>query len=144
MSLQEKQSILSWLDAEILKLVDEESVAEEIQQADSFRKEVYAVMVKLDRHSIRSSPSVALDSSAGHSLTQSDPPSHDNKLKFPKLTIHPFEGKITTWTTFRDSYQAAIDHNSSLSHINKFNYLRSLLQESALDAIVGLTLTAAN
>ena len=58
MSLQEKLGVLSWLNAEILELVNEEFVAEEIEQAGSSREEVYAVMVKRDWHSIWSSPLV--------------------------------------------------------------------------------------
>ena len=38
----------------------------------------------------------------------------------------------------------AIHDNASLLDIDKFNYLRLLLQGSALDALSGLTLTAAN
>ena len=73
-----------------------------------------------------------------------DPPRHEAKVKLPKLTIHPFKGDLTTWTTFWDSFEAAIHNSPGLSDIDKINYLRSLLQGSALDAISGLTLTAAN
>ena len=40
--------------------------------------------------------------------------------------------------------QGSHPRNHSLSEIDKFNYLRSLLQGPALDAVSGLTLTAAN
>ena len=45
---------------------------------------------------------------------------------------------------FWDSIEVAIHNNRSLSNIEKFNYLRSLLQGPALDTIAGLTLTDAN
>ena len=45
---------------------------------------------------------------------------------------------------FWDSYKSAIHDNDSRSDIDKFIYLRSLLERSALDAISGMTLTAAN
>ncbi len=45
---------------------------------------------------------------------------------------------------FWDSYRAAIHDNPELSNIEKFNYLRSLVSHSALDAISGLTLTDSN
>ena len=54
-------------------------------------------------------------------------------VKLPKLAIRPFNGDITTWTTFWDSFES-----------DKFNYLRSLLEKSAAEAISGLTLTADN
>ena len=59
----------------------------------------------------------------------------------PKLIIKPFNGNLTAWTPFWDSY---IHDNPELSNIDTFNYLRSLVSHSALDAISGLTLTDAN
>ena len=48
------------------------------------------------------------------------------------------------WTTFWESFESAVHKNLSLSNINKFNYLNSLLDQSAADAIVGLPLTSSN
>ena len=66
------------------------------------------------------------------------------KVKLSKLMIQPFRGELTTWNTFWDCYDAAIHSNRLLSDIEKFNYLRSLVQGPALDAITGLALTATN
>ena len=68
----------------------------------------------------------------------------ETRIKLPKLTIRPFEGDITQWTTFWDSYNSAIHANTSLSDMDKFNYLRSLLRGAACEAVSGLTLTGAN
>ena len=65
-------------------------------------------------------------------------------MKLPKLVIRNFGGDITGWTTFWDSFESAIDQNPGLSEIDKFNYLKSLLEKSAAEAISGLTLTADN
>jgi len=56
----------------------------------------------------------------------------------------PVELDLTAWIRFWDSYKVAIHENHSLSEIDKFNYLNSLLQGPALDAVSGFTLTAAN
>ena len=48
------------------------------------------------------------------------------------------------WTTFWDSYEAAVHKNSWPSDIDKFNYLKSLLERMASEAISGLTLTSTN
>ena len=72
------------------------------------------------------------------------PPPSDDRIKLPKLTIPPFEGDITQWTPFWDSYESAIHQNSSLTEIDKFNYLRSLLKGAGREAISGLMLTTAN
>ena len=61
-----------------------------------------------------------------------------------KWTLKKFNGKMTSWVPFWDSYESSVQTNSRLSAIDKFVYLRSLLEVSAADAFSGLTLTAAN
>ena len=48
-----------------------------------------------------------------------------SRVKLPKLAIHSFNGDITKWPSFWDSYEAAIHNNNNLSEIEKFNYLNS-------------------
>ena len=83
----------------------------------------------------------------GHSPTSLVPAvsttSHP-QVKLPKLSIKKFNGDVTKWVTFWDSYNSSIHSNSSLSSIDKFNYLVSLVESSAAEAITGLTITAAN
>ena len=148
LSLQEKLDVLKQLDGEILGLVDEDAVADEIKQSDGFKEGVYTVMVRIESHERAASrcvtkpPPTSPTPGGGASIAAGS--SRDATVKLPKLTIQPFKGDLTTWTTFWDSYKAAIHDNASLSDIDKFNYLRSLLQASALDAVSGLTLPAAN
>ena len=47
-------------------------------------------------------------------------------------------------SSFWDLYDSAIHSNPSISKVNKFNYLKSLLEGNAARAIKGLTLTNAN
>jgi hypothetical protein len=60
-------------------------------------------------------------------------------LEFPK-----YGGKVTEWNSFWDLYDSAIHSNPTISKVNKFNYLQSLLEGQAARAIKGLTLTSAN
>ena len=96
------------------------------------------------------------------SSTPSDPGSHTNtpipsrsptppltggrspRVKLPKLSLKKFNGDLTRWTTFWDTFESAVHSNPSLTNIDKFNYLNSLLESAASDAISGLTLTSAN
>ena len=145
LSLQEKLDVLKHLDEEILELVDEDSVADEIEQSDGFKEQVYAIMVRVDSCGRRSRTATppAPPSPGGGALASAGA-SRDVTVRLPKLSIKPFKGDLTAWTTFWDSYKAAIHENLALSEIDKFNYLRSLLQGSAHEAVSGLTLTAAN
>ena len=66
------------------------------------------------------------------------------KVKLPKLTIKKFNGDLTKWFTFWDSFESAIHSNTTLSNVCKFNYLHSFSDSMASDAIPSLTLTSAN
>ena len=70
--------------------------------------------------------------------------SRGGKVKLPKLTLRKFSGDPTAWTPFWDSYESAIHQNPDLSDIDKFNYLQSLVEHSAAEAIAGLTLSSSN
>ena len=65
-------------------------------------------------------------------------------MKLPKLSLSHFSGNVTKWTTFWDSFESTVHNNDDLTDIDKFNYLRSLLDRTAYEAISGLTLSSAN
>ena len=64
-------------------------------------------------------------------------------MKLPKLSLPHFSGNIMKWDTFWASYESAIHKNDDLTDINKFNYLRLLLEHTAHEPIAGLTLSSA-
>ena len=65
-------------------------------------------------------------------------------VKLPKLSLKKFGGDLTKWTTFWDTFESAIHQNPTLTNIDKFSYLNSLLESTASEAVDGLTLTSAN
>ena len=69
---------------------------------------------------------------------------HAARVKLPKLALKRFNGDLTKWATFWDSFDSSIHNNPGLSGIDKFNYLNTLLEGPAAEAISGLKLTAAN
>ena len=66
------------------------------------------------------------------------------KANLPKLVIKKFYGEAHLWQEFWDSFKSSIDDNKNLSTIDKFNYLKNLLESNAYSTIAGLSLTAAN
>ena len=48
------------------------------------------------------------------------------------------------WPSFWDSYESAVHNSPDLTEVEKFNYLRSLLDGAAYDAIAGLTFSSVN
>ena len=69
---------------------------------------------------------------------------HSPRVKLPKLSLKRFNGDLTKWMTFWDTFESAVHNNPTLTSIDKFNYLNSLLESAAAEAIAGLTLTSAN
>ena len=69
---------------------------------------------------------------------------HGPKVKLPKLSLKKFNGEPTDWITFWDAFESSIHKNSELSDVDRFNYLHSLLEGTAADAISGLSLTSTN
>jgi len=64
--------------------------------------------------------------------------------KLPKLTLPTFSGNISEWQTFWDSFDSAVHQNPILTDVQKFSYLRSLIEGSAAMAIGGFPLTGRN
>ena len=98
LSLQEKLDVLKLLDSEFINLVDADHVADEIEQSDQFKEDVYAVLVQIDRISKAAD---CHDTTAPHSTLPSGMgPVSSSKVKLPKFTIQPFRGDLTAWSTF--------------------------------------------
>ena len=144
-SLKEKLDVLTTLDGDIINLVDEGSVGDEIEQADTFKEGIYSTLVKIEKYC--APPPVAPPTTVPTPPTTLSPATaseSSSRVRLPKLTIRPFNGDLTAWTTFWESYESSIHKNASLSDIDRFNYLRSLLEHTALEAISGLILTSTN
>ena len=131
LNLQEKMEVLSRLDEEVLDgLNDAEAMGRDIEEADEFRQTIHGAIEKAD---------TVLASSSVPGPAHSAP-----ATKLPELLLSKFDGDVTTWHSFWDSYESAVHNNASLSDVNKFTYLKSLVLKSAKDAIEGLALKAAN
>ena len=120
------------------------AVEEEIEQADAYKEKVYAATVDIDKHCTPVIVSRIPEAARASPKPAREPADSTTRVRLPKLSIRPFNGDMTTWTTFWESFESAIDSSTSLSPIDKFNYLRSLVDKSAAEAISGLTLTADN
>jgi hypothetical protein len=70
--------------------------------------------------------------------------SKNQNHKLPKLNLPVFSGNLLEWQTFWDCFETSIHSNNSLSDVEKFSYLRSLLCGEALQIVSGFTLTNTN
>ena len=163
-SLESKLQALTTLDDEILDLTDDDGVEAEIVQADEVKESIYRALSRLElalttppsrlpeTPAVRSSEPPTAEVTERRNLpedkpdeeTAHRPPWKEATVRLPKIALPRFGGDPVKWTSFWDSYQSAVHLNSALSDVDKFNYLRSLLDHTAFDAVAGLTLSEAN
>lgn len=66
------------------------------------------------------------------------------ELRMDKFILPTFDGDLTNWLSFRDQFSDLVDKNQKYTAITKFIQLRNHLKGSALEAIKGFKLSAAN
>jgi hypothetical protein len=147
-TLKEKLDILQNLDNDILAITEEKDIEKEIEESDLLRERIHATIVRIDSvvspMSLPPSPSPEGTQEEGNYHNSSTISHSSAKMKLPKLSLKKFKGDINGWTPFWDSYTSAIHDSPDLSDIDKFNYLNSLLESKAAEAIAGLKITSAN
>jgi len=144
LALKEKLETIKKLDAEIVDLIDEAVLTEEIEQADGYKETLFSALLKADKI-LKDPPATPPTSvAATPPAATATPSAKPISVKLPKLHLRHFNGDLTKWTGFWESFEAAVDSNPDLSNVEKFNYLSSLLENTAREAIAGLSLTEAN
>jgi len=138
--LEGKLNTLDGMNKDILERCDPGAIVTEIEEADAIVTKVISCKLKIDEL-------LAATSSVRTSTAPVPPttiPVATSKPRLPKLTLPKFNGDVTRWTTFWDSFKSAVDENPQLSKIDKFNYLYSLLEGSAFRCVKGLPLSEEN
>ena len=161
-NLSGKLTTLEAANAEIVELTPEPQLEEEIGRADEYSENLQRSLLQIRKALKTLSPSTTPPRDPPSTTPPRDSPPRDpptlhpdvsaagggavgsSKVKLPKITLPHFKGNPIYWTAFWDSYESAVHLNSGLSNVDKFNYLRSLLERSAYEAIAGLTLSSAN
>ena len=131
-TLMDKKESIKKLDEDMLNgIEDEGKITEDIFQAGEVGESINRVIVKIDNvlKAVRMR-SVTSQEGLGASVsneTQHMYP-HPTLAKLPKLSLTKFTGNPTDWQSFYDSYTAAVHNNDTLSKVDKFNYLKALLE----------------
>lgn len=144
--LEAKLKALEDIYQDILSLCNVDEIPQEIEESERYVEKVITCQKKISNVS---------QPTAGDMQEPPDPlegliqvplsvPTCQIKAKLPKLVLPKFRGEVTTWMGFWYSYKFAVHDNVNLSKIDKFNYLRSLLEGAASQAIQGLALSGDN
>ena len=170
LSLTEKLDKLRALNDEILASIEEDAIAYEIEQSDVFSERIQQCICHVEQlilskpplparthrasppHDSPSKPPDEPPTTVTDTTTHTDTllaPGHDtrdsgSKVKLPKLVPKTFNGDLTKWEAFWSTFESSIHLNPTLSAVDKFTYLDSLLEGPAMRAIAGLKLSAGN
>ncbi|GBN48280.1 hypothetical protein AVEN_68211-1 [Araneus ventricosus] len=127
-----KAEELSKLDLQIEELLDSDLFETDFEASQDYAERINVCQFRAERklNELKGS---------GESL-------NDNKhvVRLPKLTIPKFNGDSLYWNSFWNSFRVAIHDNTSLSKVEKFNYLRSYFSANALSAIKGFSISDEN
>ena len=139
---KEKLEQVKKLDSRIIEVLadeeGEEELGETLTRNDECRTHLFRAEQVLKR---------AAKNDENPSETRSSKKDVDQtgiNIKLPDLEIKLFDGDILNWQSFWDQFDSTINSKKSISDIDKFSYLKTLICESANETISGLALTSSN
>ena len=143
--LKEKLTAISKLDDEILELIEDTNIDVEIEEAEKFKEKIYEAIVSIE-NALKKSEKVSKQQENVVKVQKSEDSSvlQGNNIKLPKLVIKRFSGRPCDWQPFSDSYENSVHSNKQLANVDKFCYLRSLIEGAPYSTIAGLALTDSN
>ena len=121
------------LDDQInLLITDDDDLTLSITEAGE-----YSLRVRSDIHRLNEEITAALPSTSyvGPQLKSAG-------IKLPKLNIKKFDGDFTQWNSFWDIYEASVHRRTDKEGVEKFTYLKGLLEGDTLKLIEGFNLKA--
>ena len=65
-------------------------------------------------------------------------------VKLPKIILKTLSGDPLDWKYFKETFEAAVHNNESITNTEKVTYLKTYLDKSAFQAIDGFLLTSEN
>ena len=126
-------------------IVEEEALVTDIEDSCAWNDAYFDIMVKIDDALKKHSDTKVFENKASSDKSPPEviPNSSDvikkREVKLPKIELKSFDGDILNWQTFWDQFESSVHSNISLSDVDKFSYLKSLLEGPAEDCISGLT-----
>ena len=127
------------MDKEILARCDLEAIANELEESEAVTAKIINCKQRIEERLSIATP--VTSAPATHMVHATLPAPTVAKPRLPRLQLPRFRGDVKNWPAFWDSYKSAVHENADLLKVDKFNYLNSLSEGTALKCIQGLTLT---
>ncbi|XP_028408229.1 uncharacterized protein LOC114530813 [Dendronephthya gigantea] len=142
--------LLKKLDEEIQNVLcegdsSEEVLLEDIESAAKVQAEMQEAVLMIEEVlQNEDTTSESLNTSQQSQQAPSVATGTSSRARLPKLKVKKFSGRIHEWQEFWDSFKSAIHNNANLSDVDKFSYLRGLIEGPARATIAGFSLTEEN
>ena len=145
--LEGKLHLLKGMDKEILDCCELETIDNEIEESEAIVARVINCRraIELFINSTTTSEGVPPSISTRGSITPPTTPHYSppslavipSKPRLLKLVLPRFKGDVKGWSVFWDSFKSAIHDNNDIPKVDKFNYLKSLLEDTAFKTVQG-------
>ena len=127
-SLKDKQSDLNKINRGIVELLSEGELENEVTQRDEIDMNIRLGIQK-------TSKVLKSKKSKGKELESNTTAIKTPGMKLPKFTLAAFNGDPLKWTSFIETFDAAVDSQERLSAIEKFSFLTGHLEGPATDCV---------
>lgn len=134
-SMDSKLECLQQLDAQIHQLTPLDELEAAIIEADDYTED-HKGQVRRQKRFFKE----ANKQDSKESKTKSS----GKKVHLPKLNLPKFSGDTLQYISFREMFDAAIHNDNQLDRVEKFQYLKGVLEGEAAAAVAGLPLTSNN
>ena len=145
--LEGKLSLLKGMDRDILERCELEAIDHELEESEAIAAKIINCRRAIELFVVSSTISGGVPPSISTTTLHDSPPPlaiTPSKPRLPKLVLPRFKGDVKDWSAFWDSFKSAIHDNNDIPKVDKFNYLKSLLEGTAFKTVQGLTLTDRN
>ena len=108
-------------------MLDDNELSEYLKNSTAFNMKLKKSKRKLQKFlEYHPEPSVPIE--IGRDARRND------GVKLPKIVLRKFIGDPLDWKSFKETFEAAVHSSDSISNIEKFTYLKTYLDKSALQA----------
>ena len=139
-SYSKKVEKIKELDHGILNLLKQDEREKELEINLTWQDNVHRIFAEIERcfEKLKNSNLSIIP----HDSSSSEPSTSEVKIKLPKLELPKFKGDITQWQGFWGQFNSSTYENKYLPDIEKCNYLKTFLTDSAYSLISGLSLNS--
>ncbi|XP_040072475.1 uncharacterized protein LOC120844659 [Ixodes scapularis] len=140
-----KETSLHQLDAEIADLIDQNEIEEETQTCTTYEEAISNIKTRTARALRKQHCNERVFSN--NDTEANDPRERQASgpnVKLPRLELPKYNGDLEDWQTFWDQFQSSIDHNPTLSPVDKLKYLKIYLVGKADAAVKRIPVTSDN